>query len=577
MSAIFVILAVWRTFAFHNNYQINKMEWINNLFTIHSAVQTVVLLALIVSIGLALGKLRIRGISLGVAFVFFIGIVAGSLDFSADEDMISFAETFGLSLFVYALGLHVGPNFIGMMRHDGVRLNLWGLGIILLGTFMALALCVVLPIGVPDMVGILCGATTNTPALGAAQQALTNAHMPSSGAALGCAVTYPLGVVGVIFAMILLRKFVAKPSDLTHKPSTDEDNTYIGQFAVINPAITNKTIAEISLMTKRHFIISRIWRDGKVIVPLASTVMQIGDNVLVVTNRDEVPAMDILFGKHVEKDWNRDKIDWNAIDSTLESRVIVMTRTRLNGKTLGSLHMRQSYGVNVSRVMRGDIKLLATDDLHLQYGDYVTVVGTPSSIDNAEAFLGNAVQGLNEPNLGAIFFGLLIGMALGMIPINIPGMSAPVKLGIAGGPIIAGIVIGALGSRVHFISYTTRSASLMLRKLGLSLYLACLGLVAGTDFLATIIRPEGVLWVAVGFALTVIPLLIVGAIALKTGKFDFGSICGLLCGAMANPMALSYANDTIKNDRAAVAYTSVYPLGMFIRVIIAQIIIMFIV
>lgn len=577
MSAIFVILAVWRTFAFHNNYQINKMEWINNLFTIHSAVQTVVLLALIVSIGLALGKLRIRGISLGVAFVFFIGIVAGSLDFSADEDMISFAETFGLSLFVYALGLHVGPNFIGMMRHDGVRLNLWGLGIILLGTFMALALCVVLPIGVPDMVGILCGATTNTPALGAAQQALTNAHMPSSGAALGCAVTYPLGVVGVIFAMILLRKFVAKPSDLTHKPSTDEDNTYIGQFAVINPAITNKTIAEISLMTKRHFIISRIWRDGKVIVPLASTVMQIGDNVMVVTNRDEVPAMDILFGKHVEKDWNRDKIDWNAIDSTLESRVIVVTRTRLNGKTLGSLHMRQSYGVNVSRVMRGDIKLLATDDLHLQYGDYVTVVGTPSSIDNAEAFLGNAVQGLNEPNLGAIFFGLLIGMALGMIPINIPGMSAPVKLGIAGGPIIAGIVIGALGSRVHFISYTTRSASLMLRKLGLSLYLACLGLVAGTDFLATIIRPEGVLWVAVGFALTVIPLLIVGAIALKTGKFDFGSICGLLCGAMANPMALSYANDTIKNDRAAVAYTSVYPLGMFIRVIIAQIIIMFIV
>lgn len=577
MSAIFVILAVWRTFAFHNNYQINKMEWINNLFTIHSAVQTVVLLALIVSIGLALGKLRIRGISLGVAFVFFIGIVAGSLDFSADEDMISFAETFGLSLFVYALGLHVGPNFIGMMRHDGVRLNLWGLGIILLGTFMALAICVVLPIGVPDMVGILCGATTNTPALGAAQQALTNAHMPSSGAALGCAVTYPLGVVGVIFAMILLRKFVAKPSDLTYKPSTDEDNTYIGQFAVINPAIANKTIAEISLMTKRHFIISRIWRDGKVIVPLASTEMQIGDNVMVVTNRDEVPAMDILFGKHVEKDWNRDKIDWNAIDSTLESRVIVMTRTRLNGKTLGSLHMRQSYGVNVSRVMRGDIKLLATDDLHLQYGDYVTVVGTPSSIDNAEAFLGNAVQGLNEPNLGAIFFGLLIGMALGMIPINIPGMSAPVKLGIAGGPIIAGIVIGALGSRVHFISYTTRSASLMLRKLGLSLYLACLGLVAGTDFLATIIRPEGVLWVAVGFALTVIPLLIVGAIALKTGKFDFGSICGLLCGAMANPMALSYANDTIKNDRAAVAYTSVYPLGMFIRVIIAQIIIMFIV
>ena len=285
--------------------------------------------------------------------------------------------------------------------------------------------------------------------------------------------------------------------------------------------------------------------------------------------------MTILFGERVEKDWNREKIDWNAIDNTVESRVIVMTRTKLNGKTLGMLHMRQSYGVNVSRVMRGDIKLLATDNLHLQYGDRVTVVGTPENIDHAEAYLGNAVQVLNEPNLGAIFFGLLLGLALGMIPISIPGMSTPVKLGIAGGPIIMGIIIGALGSRVHFISYTTRSASLMLRKLGLSLYLACLGLVAGQDFLATVVRPEGLLWVGVGLVLTVVPLLIVGAIALKTKKFDFGTICGLLCGAMANPMALSYANETIRGDRAAVAYTSVYPLGMFIRVIIAQVIIMF--
>ncbi len=550
------------------------MDWINSLFIDHTPVQTCFLLSLIVSIGVFMGKVRIKGISLGVAFVFFMGIVAGSFHLEADPGMTSFAETFGLSIFVYALGLHVGPNFVGLMRDEGIPLNLWGFAIILLGTVMALALCLVTGITIPDMVGILCGATTNTPALGAAQQALISAHVSSSGAALGCAVTYPLGVVGVIFAMILLRKTLVKPEDLIPHSHSDEDNTYIGQFVVVNPAIVGLTIAEIAQTSQRHFIISRIWRNGKVIVPMAQTVMMENDNILIVTTRDEVPVMDILFGKHVEKDWNRDKIDWNAIDSTVESRVIVMTRTKLNSKTLGSLHMRETYGVNVSRIMRGDIKLLATDSLHLQYGDRLTVVGTPEDIDHAEAFLGNAMGRLNEPNLGAIFFGLLMGLALGMIPISLPGMSSPVKLGIAGGPIIMGIIVGALGSRLRVITYTTRSASLMLRKLGLSLYLACLGLSAGKDFLSTVVRPEGLMWVGIGLVLTMLPLLIIGAVALKTKKFDFGTICGLLCGAMANPMALSYANETIKGDRAAVAYTSVYPLGMFIRVVIAQIIIM---
>lgn len=550
------------------------MDWINSLFIDHTPVQTCFLLSLIVSIGVFMGKVRIKGISLGVAFVFFMGIVAGSFHLEADPGMTSFAETFGLSIFVYALGLHVGPNFVGLMRDEGIALNLWGFAIILLGTVMALVLCLVTGITIPDMVGILCGATTNTPALGAAQQALISAHVSSSGAALGCAVTYPLGVVGVIFAMILLRKTLVKPEDLIPHSHSDEDNTYIGQFVVINPAIVGLTIAEIAQTSQRHFIISRIWRNGKVIVPMAQTVMMENDNILVVTTRDEVPVMDILFGKHVEKDWNRDKIDWNAIDSTVESRVIVMTRTKLNSKTLGSLHMRETYGVNVSRIMRGDIKLLATDSLHLQYGDRLTVVGTPEDIDHAEAFLGNAMGRLNEPNLGAIFFGLLMGLALGMIPISLPGMSSPVKLGIAGGPIIMGIIVGALGSRLRIITYTTRSASLMLRKLGLSLYLACLGLSAGKDFLSTVVRPEGLMWVGIGLVLTMLPLLIIGAVALETKKFDFGTICGLLCGAMANPMALSYANETIKGDRAAVAYTSVYPLGMFIRVVIAQIIIM---
>lgn len=551
------------------------MNWIDGLFCVHSALQTVVVLSLIIAVGLALGKIHVRGISLGIAFVFFVGIVAGHLHLSADARMLDFAETFGLSLFVYTLGLYVGPNFFGLMRHDGIRMNLWSAAVIAVGTVMAMVMTEVLPVSVADMVGILCGATTNTPALGAAQQALNNAGVPSSGAALGCAVTYPLGVVGVILAMMFLRRFCVRPADLEPRLSSEADNTYIAQFVVINPALAGKTIAEVAQMTHMHFIISRIWRGREVIVPLAQTVMHINDNALVVTTRDEAAAMEILFGERVKKDWNREQIDWNAIDSHVESRVIVVTRPVLNGKVLGALHLRDAYGVNVSRVMRGDVKLLATDDLLLQYGDRVTVVGEPKAIDHVESFLGNAVQVLNEPNLGAIFLGLILGLALGTIPLSLPGMSAPVRLGIAGGPIIVGILVGSLGPRAHFISYTTRSASLMLRKLGLSLYLACLGLAAGGDFLDTVMRPEGLLWVGAGFLLTVLPVLIVGMVALRTRTLDFGSVCGILCGSMANPMALGYANDTLKGDTQSVSYASVYPLGMFMRVVIAQILVMF--
>lgn len=553
------------------------MEWIDGLFNIHSAIQTVVLLSLIISVGLALGRIHIRGISLGVAFVFFIGIVAGHLHFSADKSMLDFAETFGLTLFVYTLGLYVGPNFFGLMRHEGIAANLWSLGVIIIGTLMALGLCLVLPVSLSDMVGILCGATTNTPALGAAQQALENAGLQSGGAALGCAVTYPLGVVGVILAMIVIRKLLVKPADLEPRLSREEDNTYVAQFVVINPALDGKTLAQVSQMSHIKFIISRIWRGDEVIMPLANTQLHINDNVLVVTTADEIPAMEILLGKKIETDWNRKKIDWNAIDAHVESRVIVLSRRVLNGKQLGKLHLRDTYGVNVSRILRGDIKLLATDDIRLQYVDRLTVVGAPEDINHVEGFLGNAVQTLNEPNLAAIFLGIMLGLAIGTIPLNIPGMSAPVRLGIAGGPIVVGILVGSLGPRAHFISYTTPSASLMLRKLGLSLYLACLGLEAGYQFFETVVRPEGLMWVGIGFALTVVPVLIIGTAALLTRKYDFGTICGILCGSMANPMALSYANNTLKGDAASISYTSVYPLGMFVRVVIAQVLVMFLV
>jgi AspT/YidE/YbjL antiporter-like protein len=510
-----------------------------------------------------------------VAFVFFVGILAGHVGFNIDSTTLDYAETFGLSLFVYCLGLHVGPNFFGSLRHEGLSLNVWSLAVILLGTIFSMVMVPITHVDVPNMVGLLCGATTNTPALGAATQALEHLGVSSKSVALATAVTYPLGVLGVIVAMVLLRKLFVKPENLEIKPLTEDDHTFIAQFVVVNPAVADKTIAEISEQTHLKFIISRIWRADAVIVPQATTKLEQGDNILVVTSKEDEAAMELLFGKRVPKDYNKDMIDWNAMDANVESRVIVLTKPGLNGKLLGKLHLRTSYGVNVSRVIRGDIKLLATNDLRLQYGDRVTVVGLHEDVNHVEDFLGNSVKTLNEPNLGSIFLGIILGLALGTIPILIPGMATPVRLGIAGGPIIMGIIIGALGPRLHMISYTTRSASLMLRKLGLSLYLACLGLDAGKDFFATVVRPEGIAWIIIGFLITVIPVIIIGLIALKSKKYDFGTICGILCGSMANPMALGYANDTLKGDTASISYASVYPLGMFVRVIIAQILIMF--
>ena len=551
------------------------MNWIDGLFNIPSALQAVVVLSLVCTVGLGLGKIKIAGISLGIAFVFFFGIAAGSLGLQVDEQMLNYSETFGLVIFVYTLGLSVGPTFFGSFRHEGTLFNLWGLGVIFLGTIMSVILSYAMNVPMSDMVGILCGATTNTPALGAAQQALQHAGHSGGPAALATAVTYPLGVVGVIFAMIFLRKFFVKPSDLVVHSGVEDDHTYIGQFVVLNPAVNGKSIAEIAQGTHRKFIISRIWRGDDVIVPMSSTVLQTNDNLLVATKREEVSAMEILFGKMVNRDLNKEQVDWNHLDAKVESRVIILSNGVLNGKRLGQLHLRDAYNVNVSRILRGDIKLLATQDLVVRYGDRLTLVGQPEAIDHAEKFLGNSVKTLNEPNLAVIFLGMILGLALGTIPINLPGMESPIRLGIAGGPIIMGILAGAFGPRLHFIAYTTRSASLMLRKLGLSLYLACLGLDAGKDFLATVVRPEGLLWIGLGFVLTVVPIVIVGLIALRLKKFDFGTICGILCGSMANPMALGYANDTVKGETSNISYASVYPLGMFARVIIAQILVMF--
>lgn len=551
------------------------MEWLSSLFLEHSALQAVVIISLISAIGLGLGKVKIFGITLGVTFVFFAGILAGHLGLSVDSQMLNYAESFGLVIFVYALGLQVGPGFFASFRKEGVTLNMLAVAVVLLGTALCITATVFTGISLPDAVGILCGATTNTPALGAAQQTLKQLGMESNTPALGCAVAYPLGVIGVILAVLLIRKILVRKEDLVLNQKDETNKTYIAAFQVHNPAIFNKSIKDIAQLSCPKFVISRLWRDGNVSIPTSEKIIKEGDRLLVVAAEKDVLALTVLFGQQENTDWNKEDIDWNAIDRQLVSQRIVVTRPELNGKKLGSLRLRNTYGINISRVYRAGVQLLATPELTLQLGDRLTVVGEAAAIQNVEKVLGNAVKSLNEPNLVAVFVGIVLGLALGAIPFAVPGVSVPVKLGLAGGPIIVGILIGTFGPRLHMVTYTTRSANLMLRALGLSMYLACLGLDAGAHFFDTIFRPEGLLWIGVGFGMTIIPVLLVGIIAFKFMKIDFGSVSGMLCGSMANPMALNYANDTIPGDNPSVSYATVYPLSMFLRVIIAQIILLF--
>lgn len=551
------------------------MEWINSIFFEHSALQAIIVLSLTTAIGISLGRVRIAGISLGVTFVFFMGIVAGHLGISLNSDMLNYAESFGLVLFVYSLGLQVGPGFFSAFRKEGIELNLMGLIVILLGTAMTIGISYAVQIPLQDMIGVLCGATTNTPALGAAQQTLKQLGQDASGAALSCAVTYPLGVVGVILAVILIKKIIARPQDMNIKEEDDPNHTYIAAFQVHNPGIYGKTIETLANESHTKFVISRLWRNGKVTIPSRETILQEHDRILVVTIEKDMPILTMLFGEQESRDWNKEDIDWNSIDRELVSTYIVVTRPEINGRRLGSLRLRNAYDINVSRVLRSGVKLLATPDLVLQLGDRLTVVGDASAIKQVEKILGNTITSLKEPNLAAIFVGIVLGLILGAVPITLPGIETPVKLGLAGGPIVVGILVGCFGPRLHMRIYTTRSANLMLRAIGLSLYLACLGIDAGGRFFETVMRPEGAAWIGFGFAITLIPVMIVGWIALRFRKIDFRTTCGMLCGSMANPMALSYVNETYQgSNHASVSYATVYPLAMFIRVILAQIILM---
>lgn len=538
-------------------------------------MQAILVLSVICSAGVILGNIKIFGISLGLTFVFFTGIIAGHFGVELNADMLLLAQNFGLILFVYSLGLQVGPGFFSSFKKGGIELNLLAFSVIVVGTLMTLAYHRMFRIPLADMMGLFSGAVTNTPMLGAAQQALLQVQPDNmegaNNMALGCAVGYPFGVIGVILAIIFLKRiFFVK--DTEEDAGAASDNTFLTEFHISNPAIFNRSIKEIKALSDRNFVISRVWRDGKVSIPGSDTIIKKDDHLLVISGKSDVDAIKTIFGDKENVDWNKKDIDWNSVDSQLVSRHILITKSSLTGTKLGSLRLRNSYGINITRVNRAGIDLLPSPALRLQMGDKLTIVGEAKAIDNVGKILGNEEKDLNNPNLVAIFIGLAAGVILGALPVKIPGMSVPIKLGIAGGPIIIGILMGAFGTRLHITTYTTKSANLMLRQLGITVYLAGLGLNAGGDFFDTVFRTEGLVWIALSFSLAVIPVMLTGFVASKFFKVDYASNVGMLCGSMANPMALNYANTTVRGDEPSAAYATVYPLSIFIRVISAQLI-----
>lgn len=544
----------------------------NTLIT-PSPIQAVIVICLISALGLGLSKLRFKGISLGVTYVFFFGILAGAVGLQVDSQMLAYAESFGLILFVYTLGLQVGPGFMSTFRKGGTTLNLLALGVVALGTVIALVAGATGLLPLQDMMGVLCGATTNTPALGAAQQTLKQLGLPASGAALSCAVTYAFGMVGVILALLPVKGWLSRHEKA--KDDGNDDEAFIASFVVCNPAVFGHTLGQLSGMDEGKFVVSRLWRDGKVILPNAHTVLEQNDRLLVITQARQVDQLTIYFGQRDERNWNTGDVDWNALDSKLISQRILITRSNINGRHLGDLQLRNRYGVNVSRVQRSGIQLVATPNLTLRMGDRVTVVGEAESIKHVATELGNVVRRLDEPNMVTIFIGIVLGLLLGSIPMFVPGIKFPVTLGLAGGPIVMGILIGAFGPRFHMVAYTTTSANLMLRSMGLSTYLACLGLDAGKDFVTTVMQPQALWWIGIALVITLVPVMVMSVVSVLFSKRSYATTAGMLCGAMANPIALQYVNDSLPgNDKASVAYATVYPLGMFLRVIIAQLIVM---
>lgn len=561
------------------------MDWLIELIRPYnvSLASTILLYSFVIFAGIYLGKIKIFGISLGVTFVLFVGIIMGHFGFTADADVLHFLREFGLILFIFSIGMQVGPGFFSSFKEGGVKMNMLAVIGICLNVVLMLGIFFIESntggsTSISQMVGIMSGAVTNTPGLGAAQQAFLQVNPDgydvSQQMSMGYAAAYPLGVVGIILSMVLIRKFFN--IDLSKEKDEIENDKKDSMLAphIVSLKVTNRMIDGLSMM-KLHtliscdYVISRIEKpNGNVIIPTSQDILQVGDICLVVCSVQDEEIFTRFIGPIVEKKWEMEK-------GPVVSRRILITKTEYNGVKLGSLRLHSAYKLNVTRVNRAGVDLIAAPNLRLQMGDRLTVVGKLDDINNLARKVGNSMKRLNEPNLITMFIGIFLGILVGSIPLNFPGMSVPMKLGLAGGPLVVAILIGAYGHKFHLVTYTNSSANLLLREMGICLFLASVGLAAGKEFFATVFNVQGALWVGYGVIITVIPLLVIGIIARAKYKLNYFSIIGIMSGGYTDPPALAYANKLANNDAPAVAYSTVYPLTMFMRVIAAQLIILF--
>ena len=552
------------------------MDWIQNLLWDSNSVAHIVFLyAFVIAGGVLLGKIKIFGVSLGVTFVLFTGILMGHFGFTGDTHILHFIREFGLILFVFCIGLQVGPGFFSSFKKGGMTLNLLAVGIVALNIAVALTIYFIANgrIELPMMVGILYGAVTNTPGLGAAQEALTQLNYNGPQIALGYACAYPLGVVGIIGSIIAIRYIfrvnMAKEEEelsnadaehLKHKP-------HLMNLEVRNESINGKKLIQVKEFLGRSFVCSRIRHEGHVDIPNHETVFHMGDQLYIVCSEEDAEAITAFIGKEVQ-------VDWEKQDTPMVSRRILITKSEINGKKLGEMHFRSMYGVNVTRVNRSGMDLFADPNLTLQVGDRVMTVGEQDAVERFANVLGNSLKRLDHPNIVTIFIGIFLGIFLGSLPIAFPGMPTPVKLGLAGGPLVVAILIGRFGYKLHLVTYTTMSANLMLREIGIVLFLASVGIEAGANFVNTVVEGDGLLYVGYGFLITVIPLLLIGALARLYYKVNYYTLMGLIAGSNTDPPALAYSNQVSNNDAPSVGYSTVYPLTMFLRILAGQMILL---
>lgn len=554
------------------------MEWLNNLFASESVAQSVVVLAAVISIGILLSKIKIANISFGITWILFAGIAFSHFGLKINPGVLHFAKEFGLILFVYSIGLQVGPGFFSSFKKGGIKLNLIAAGIVLAGVATTLIIHFATALPISTMTGILSGAITNTPGLGAAQQTYLDLYgTPDPSISMGYAVAYPLGVLGIILSIVLVkivfRINLEKESALIKERERENpDETLKLAVLVNNPAIYGKQIEEIKKLSGRSFVISRVWRsDDDIKIAGAGTTLDGGNRVLLILRKADRESVVAFLGKeidYIEQEWGIDNLN-------VVPRRVLVTKDQVNGRSLSELKLGRAFGITVTRINRAGVDLVATPNLKLQIGDRLTIVGTNESIDAAAKVLGNSMHRLREPNLAAIFLGIVLGIVLGSVPFFIPGIPQPVKLGLAGGPLIIAILMSKFGPKFKLVTYTTMSANLMLREVGISLFLACVGLDAGGGFVDTIVNKGGAVWILYGAIITIVPLFIMGTIGRWYFKLNYFTLMGLMAGSTTDPPALAYSNAAAGNDLPAVSYATVYPLTMFLRVLTAQLLILF--